>query len=81
MLVRSTDATVRPLPFVPAAPAEPRRGAGPAPRPQGGGDVFEAPGSGKPPRFEGLKDKALIQVLHDAVAKHKDIGYSPARAR
>jgi deoxyribonuclease I len=79
MLVRSTAATVRPPPFVPAAPAEARRPASPAPRPPGGGDVFEAPGTGKPPRFEGLKDKALIQALHDAVAKHKDIGYSQAR--
>lgn len=80
MLVRSTAATVRPPAFAPATPAEPRRASAPAPRPaQGGGDVFETPVPGKPPRFEGLTDKALIQALHDAAAKHKDLGYNQAR--
>ncbi|PTL76682.1 endonuclease I family protein [Vitiosangium sp. GDMCC 1.1324] len=76
MLVRSTTAARSPI--IPAAAEAPR----PSPRPATGGaqgpvDVFEP--SGRDPRFEGLKDKALIQALHDAVAKHKDLGYSQAR--
>jgi deoxyribonuclease-1 len=29
--------------------------------------------------YDGLKDKALIQALHDASAQHKDLGYNQAR--
>ncbi|MHA7628755.1 endonuclease I family protein [Corallococcus sp. M7] len=31
------------------------------------------------PRYDGLKDQALINALHDAVSKHKDLGYNQAR--
>ena len=74
MLVRSTVAAARPQPFLPAATTESRR-ATPRPVPttpqRPGGDSFEP---GKPPRFEGLKDKALVKALNEAFAKHKDIG-------
>ena len=79
MLVRSTVAAARPQPFLPAATPESRR-ATPRPvptRPQGpGGDSFQP---GKPSRFDGLKDKALVQALRDAFARHKDLGYNQAR--
>ncbi|WP_223643249.1 endonuclease I family protein [Corallococcus sp. EGB] len=48
----------------------------PAPAPQGPEDV---PPSKSDPRYDGLKDQALINALHDAVSKHKDLGYNQAR--
>lgn len=37
------------------------------------------PSTGSDPRYDGLKDQALINALHDAVSKHKDLGYNQAR--
>lgn len=35
--------------------------------------------AGPDPRYDGMKDKILIKALHDAVSKHKDLGYNGAR--
>ncbi|ATB31160.1 endonuclease I [Melittangium boletus DSM 14713] len=56
--------------FTPAAKARPSTGTGsttPVPTTPGGSPT------------DGLKDKALIQALHDASAQHKDLGYNQAR--
>ncbi|MFY0573047.1 endonuclease I family protein [Cystobacter fuscus] len=37
------------------------------------------PSPTSPSPYDGLKDKALIQALHDASAQHKDLGYNQAR--
>ncbi|NOK38253.1 endonuclease I [Corallococcus exercitus] len=41
--------------------------------------VEDVPPSKPDPRYDGLKDQALINALHDAVSKHKDLGYNGAR--
>lgn len=47
------------------------------PKPQAPVDDFTP--AGPDPRFEGKKDQVLINALHDAVSKHKDLGYNGAR--
>ncbi|MBU8896519.1 endonuclease I [Corallococcus sp. H22C18031201] len=59
--------TARPSTQAPAAAKKPQRPV----------DVFTP--AGKDPRYDGLKDQALIRALHDAVSKHKDLGYNQAR--
>jgi deoxyribonuclease I len=48
----------------------------PVPTPQV--PVEDVPGK-QDPRYDGLKDQALINAIHDAVSKHKDLGYNQAR--
>jgi deoxyribonuclease I len=92
MLLRSsTAAAPRPLSSA-AAPAETRAAAVTSARaPTAGLDSFlpsakprpTTPGTGTPGTpgtgTDGLKDKALIQALHDAYSQHKDLGYNQAR--
>ncbi|OJH42149.1 endonuclease I family protein [Cystobacter ferrugineus] len=45
----------------------------------GTGSTPTTPPPTSPSPYDGLKDKALIQALHDASAQHKDLGYNQAR--
>jgi len=85
MLLRSTTAP-RPLSVIPAAASEARRPTAlPSRAALTSVDSFTpaakarpSTGTGSSPT-DGLKDKALIQALHDAAAQHKDLGYNQAR--
>lgn len=60
----------------PSAKKAPTTPTTPAPAPQV--PVEDVPPKSDP-RYDGLKDQALINALHDAVSKHKDLGYNQAR--
>jgi endonuclease I len=91
MLAPARLNTARPPSFLPASFEATRRAERPtlASRPglpRSVDDFTPAPGKaragttpGTGTSYDGLKDKALIQALHDAVSQHKDLGYNQAR--
>ncbi|MBN8228582.1 endonuclease [Corallococcus macrosporus] len=60
-----------------AGPSAKKAPTTPVPPPQV--PVEDVPPSKADPRYDGLKDQALINAIHDAVSKHKDLGYNGAR--